>query len=179
MISLDKKTVIAFALSAARPVGLALCFMLSPALAIAAATDAAPGMQLKTEAFREVEVTDKSGKKEKKRQPLTRALPGQEVIYDISYRNAGSKPAEKVVVNNAVPKGLLYQPGSAQGTGTRIEFSVDGGKTYGSLEALRVTGADGKPRAAKADEVTHLRWTLMTALKPSAEGKVSYRAMLK
>lgn len=174
-----QNTLVAFTRSAARPVGLALCLWLSPVLATAAATDAPPGMQLKTEAFREVDVTDKSGKKEKKRQPLTRALPGQEVIYDITYRNAGSKPAEKVVVNNAVPKGLIYQPGSAQGAGTRIEFSVDGGQTYGALETLRVTGADGKPRAAKADEVTHLRWTLMTALKPGAEGKVSYRAVLK
>lgn len=171
--------VVVLALSAIRPVGLALSLLLAPMLAVAAPGDNPSGMQLKTEAFQEVDVTGKSGKKEKKRQVLTRALPGQEVIYDITYRNAGSKPAEKVVVNNPVPKGLVYQPGSAQGAGTLAEVSVDGGKTYGALETLKVAGADGKPRAAKAADVTHVRWTLSTALKSGAEGKVSYRAVLK
>lgn len=174
-----KNVMPAFALSIFRSAGLALCFMLTPALAAAAAAGAPTGMQLKTEAFQEVEVAGKDGKKEKKRQPLTRALPGQEVIYDISYHNASSKPAEAVVVNNPVPRGLSYLPGSAQGAGTRIEFSVDGGKTYGALEALKVAGADGRPRAAKAEEVTHIRWTLLAALKPAAEGRVTYRAVLK
>lgn len=142
---------------------------------------AVPGdtLTLKAEAFREVEVTGKGGKKEKQLQTITRALPGQEVIYVISYKNSGSKPAESVVVSNPVPEGLVYQPGSAQGAGTRIDVSVDGGKQFGLLEALRVKGVDGQMRAAKADDVTHVRWTLVDVVKPGAEGKVTYRAVLK
>lgn len=155
---------------------LLLSMLASP---VFAAPEAAAGLQLKTDAFREVEVTGKGGKKEKQLQALTRALPGQEVIYVITYRNTGTKPAEKVVVNNPVPKGLAYQSGSAQGNGTLAEVSVDGGKQYGQLEALRITGADGKPRAAKAEDVTHVRWTVAAAVKPGSEGKVTYRALLK
>ena len=136
-------------------------------------------MQLKTEAFREVAVTGKAGKKEKQLQVITRAVPGQEVVYVIAYRNAGAKAAESVVVNNPVPKGLVYQVGSAQGAGARAEVSVDGGKAFGLLESLKVTGPDGAPRAARAEDVTHVRWTLTAALKPGGEGKVTYRAVLR
>lgn len=151
-------------------------------LSLGSAAQAAPeaaSMQLKTEAFREVEVTGKTGKKEKQLQAITRAVPGQEVVYVIAYRNAGAKPADSVVVNNPVPKGLVYLAGSAQGAGARADVSVDGGKRYGALETLTVTGADGKSRAARAEDVTHVRWTLAAALKPGGEGKVTYRAVLK
>lgn len=156
--------------------------LLAAGLAFAAAVQAAPGaatMQLKTDAFREVEVTSKAGKKEKQLQAISRAVPGQEVVYVIAYRNAGAKPADKVVVNNPVPKGLVFQPGSAQGAGARAEVSVDGGKAFGALESLKVTGTDGKSRAARADDVTHVRWTLAAAVKPGAEGSVTYRAVLR
>lgn len=155
------------------PAAWLLCGLCLPGL-VAAAT-----LQLTTEAFHEVVVTGKDGKQTRKREPLTRALPGQEVIYDITYRNTGDKPADSVVVNNPVPPALVFQPGSAQGAGARAEVSVDGGRQYGGLESLRVTGTDGKPRPAVAGDVTHVRWILSAPVKPGAQGKVTYRAMLK
>lgn len=144
-----------------------------PALALAG------DFELKSEAFQDVAVKGKDGKVSKKRQAVTTAVPGSEVLYVISYRNGGAKPANDIVINNPVPAQMRYQAGSAEGAGTRVEVSVDGGKQFGALEALQVKGADGKPRAARAEDVTHLRWTVLGAVAPGKAGSVSYRAVVK
>lgn len=151
---------------------LAFSLLLTPVFAMAA-------LELSTDAFREVEVLKKDGRKEVKREPLKKAVPGQEVIYVITYRNTGNKPAENVVINNPVPAELAFRKGSAQGAGTRIEVSVDGGKNYGVLETLSVPGADGRQHPAEAKDVTHVRWTLLAPVRAGADGKVTFRAVLK
>lgn len=160
-----------------------LSSLLLAAVVVASATIStlanAAGLELKAEGFREVEVTDAAGKKSKQLQPVTGAVPGQEVVYVITYRNTGAKPAENVKVKNPVPKGLVYVPGSANAPGAQVDVSVDGGKQFGALEKLKVPGGDGKPRAATAADVTTVRWILAAPVKAGAEGKVSYRARVQ
>lgn len=139
----------------------------------------AEALQLTTEAFQEVVVKDKSGKPEKTRQKVTNALPGTEIIYVVSYRNGGAKPAANVVVNNPVPPSLAYQAGSAQGSGARAEVSVDGGRQFGALETLRVVKEDGSLRPAQGADVTHVRWTVLAPVPAGKGGIVSYRALVK
>jgi uncharacterized repeat protein (TIGR01451 family) len=146
---------------------------------MAGAAYAQNALTLSTEAFQEVEVAGKDGKMEKKTVPVAKVTPGTEVTYVITYKNVGDKPADKVVVNNPVPKELAYRSGSADGKGARSEVSVDGGRHYGALPGLKVEGADGKPRPAEAADVTHLRWLLAQPVAPGAQGVVSYRATLK
>lgn len=138
----------------------------------------AAGLELKSEAFQDVAVKGKDGKVQKKRQAVTTAVPGTEIIYVISYRNAGTQPAADVVINNPVPAEMTYVAGSAEGAGTRIEMSVDGGKQFGALQALQVKDADGKSRAARGEDVTHLRWTMLGAIPAAKAGSVSYRAIV-
>lgn len=156
---------------------LALLVLVQPMALSALAAD--EGMELKTEAFQEVVVKGADGKPEKKRQAVATAVPGAEIIYVITYRNTGAKAAENVVVNNPVPVGLAFVPGSAQGAGTRAEVSVDQGKNFGALETLRIKGANGALRAAKGDDVSNVRWTVLAPLVPAASGSVTYRAVLK
>jgi uncharacterized repeat protein (TIGR01451 family) len=146
--------------------------LLLPAFALA-------DVQLSSAAFHEKEVVAKDGKKSVKREPLANAVPGQEVIYVITYRNTGAESVQNVVVNNPVPKELAYVANSALGNGSRFEVSVDGGKTFAVFSQLTVKGADGKARAAGGADVTHLRWTLTTPVKAGGEGEVSYRAVLR
>lgn len=152
------------------------CVLLSVMLPSLAAAE---GLQLQNESFQEVVVKGKNGKPEKKRVKVTNAVPGTEVIFVLTYRNTGNKPATRIVINDDVPTSLAYVPASAEGTGTVAEVSVDGGKTFGALERLKVKAADGSLRAARADEVTHVRWTLQAALPAGKEGSVSYRAIVK
>lgn len=140
---------------------------------------AAAGLELKNEAFQDVVVKGKDGKTEKKRQPVTNAVPGSEILYVISYRNGGAKPAANVVINNPVPTGLAYVPGSAEGKGARVEVSVDGGQAFGTLDKLRVSGKDGKTRPARGDDVSHVRWTLQAPVPAGQGGSVSYRAVVR
>jgi uncharacterized repeat protein (TIGR01451 family) len=138
---------------------------------------AAGKLDLTTEAFKEVEKAGPDGKVTKVMVPLKTASPGEQVIYVITYHNIGNEPAENVKINNPVPKGLVYMGGTAQGTGTRIDFSVDNGAHYGALENLNIL-ANGQMRAARPEDVTNVRWTLTASLKPEAKASVSYRALL-
>ena len=134
---------------------------------------------LTMKSMQEIEVTGKNGKKQKQLVPAAKVVPGSEVIYVITYKNAGDKPADKAVISNAVPKELIYKGGSASGKNAKFEVSVDGGASYGALPSLKVVGADGKTRPAQPADVTHLRWSLVGAVAPGKEGTVSYKADLK
>jgi uncharacterized repeat protein (TIGR01451 family) len=140
---------------------------------------AADALQLTNEVFQEIEIKSPEGKIERKTVRATRVVPGTEVIYVITYKNGGDQPAEDVIVTNPVPKDLEYVSATfATGEGTP-EVSVDGGKNFGALSRLTVSDGDGKPRAAKPSDVTHVRWSLKSAVKPGEEGKVSFRAKLE
>jgi len=130
----------------------------------------------------EVEVTKQNaeGKKEVKRIDAAKAavVPGDTVIFTVSYANADTKPADRVVVINPVPQHMTYLDKSAEGNGTVIEFSVDGGKTYAAPGKLTVTAA-GTQRPATAADYTHIKWTMGKPLAPGAKGSVSFRAVLR
>jgi uncharacterized repeat protein (TIGR01451 family) len=130
----------------------------------------------------EVEVVQQNaeGKKEVKRIEAAKAkvVPGDTVIFTVSYANTDTKPADRVVVINPVPEHTTYLDKSAEGKGAVIEFSIDGGKTYAAPEKLVVT-VEGKQRRAAASDYTHIRWTMGKPLAPGAKGNVSFRAVLK
>lgn len=105
-----------------------------------------------------------------------RVVPGDRVVFVLSYRNTGAQPLGGVVIANPVPAQLAYR---APAAGTPApEVSVDG-RTYGALSALRVAAADGASRVATADDVTHLRWRLPRPIAPGASGRFAYQAVLK
>lgn len=136
-------------------------------------------IELKTVAEVEVTETDKQGKKIVKRAAPTTVVPGTEVIYTITAKNTGTEPADNIVVTNPVPKETVYVDGSAFGAGTKITFSVDGGKSFGQAKKLTVKDADGKSRGAKAEDYTHVRWIFQFNLQPGQEAPVWYRTRVK
>lgn len=129
-------------------------------------------LELKNEAFQEVLVKGPDGKEERKTVPAAMVVPGTEVQYVVTYRNAGAENAGQIAITNPIPKELEYI------SAANAEVSVDEGKNYGELATLKVVGADGKLRPATPSDVTHVRW-LVTSLKAGDEGKVSFRARLK
>lgn len=131
----------------------------------------------------EVEVTQQNaeGKKEVKRVDAAKAkvVPGDTVIFTVSYANTDTKPADRVIITNPVPQHMTYIDKSAEGKGAVIEFSVDGGKAYAAPGKLTVTTAAGIKRPAAAADYTHIKWTITKPLAPGAKGNVSFRAVLK
>jgi hypothetical protein len=81
------------------------------------------------------------------------------------------------VITNPISNDLTYVTGSAIGPGTVIEFSVDGGQTFGQADELLV-GTNGGQRPAGADDFTHVRWTMENELAAGAQGMARFRARL-
>lgn len=138
-------------------------------------------VELVTKAEKEIEVVEK-GVKVKKLSPPLKMVPGDEVLYTVTYANKTAKPAEKVAVTNPVPKHTRYKDGSAAGEGADITYSVDGGKVFATPDKLIVTVKDksGKDvaRSAGAADYTHIRWVLKQNVAPGQSGSVRFRAAI-
>ncbi len=105
-------------------------------------------------------------------------VPGERVVYTISFRNVGSEPADNVVITNPIAETLKYVAGSAAGDDLEVEFSVDGGATFGKADELRVV-IDGVERPATTLDYTHVRWVMQERLEAGSEGQASFAAVLE
>ena len=110
---------------------------------------------------------------------MANVAPGDTVIFSNHYANFGEQPAEKVVIVNAVPEHMLYVADTAEGEGSRVEFSIDKGNSYGVPEDLKVTGDNGKERVAGPGDYTHIRWVFAKSIAKGESGSVSFRARVK
>lgn len=141
----------------------------------------AQNVELVTKAEREVDVLEK-GITIKKLAPPQKMVPGDEVIYTVTYTNKTAKPAENITVTNPVPKHTRYRDGSAAGDNAEITFSVDGGKTFSTPDKLTVAAKDkgGKDsvRPASGADYTHIRWVVKQNMAPGQSGTVRFRAVI-
>jgi uncharacterized repeat protein (TIGR01451 family) len=137
-------------------------------------------IELKSIAEVEITETNAKGEKEVKRVDTAKAkvVPGDIVIFSTYYTNISGKPAENVMITNPVPEHMLYMDRSAEGKGTTIEFSVNGGKSYSTPDKLSITDASGKSRKAVASDYTHIKWTVSKPVAPGVKGDVSFKAQL-
>jgi len=86
--------------------------------------------------------------------------PGGRLTYTVTYTNAGTANAVSAILIDSVPSPAVFVTGSANGAGTTIGFSHDGGVTFD---------------ASQAAPVTHIRWALTSALAPGGTGSVSFQ----
>ena len=131
---------------------------------------------MKTVAEVEQETTDANGQKSKKLVPVATSVPGTEVVYTLTANNNCKQAAENVAINDPVPAEMAYVANSAVGPGSDISFSIDG-KTFAKAADLKVS-ENGATRAARADEIRHIRWTFKT-LPPGAQALARFRAIVK
>ena len=125
----------------------------------------------------DVKVDKLVGEKGKERHVLVApdvVVPGDKLVFATSYRNVGAVAVSNFVVTNPIPAGIALEDAGAAG----LDVSVDGGKSWGKLAALRVAAADGTKRAALAGDVTHIRWSL-PQVAPGGTGTVSYHAVVR
>jgi uncharacterized repeat protein (TIGR01451 family) len=122
---------------------------------------------------------DSSGVERSRLVPVSTALPGDEIIYTITFTNIGATAAENVVITNPVPEHTRYVDRSAVGARTDISFSVDGGNFYGSPQELVVADGEGKQRPAQAEDYTHIRWQLLSDAEPGSTGFARFSAVLE
>ena len=110
----------------------------------------------------------------------TKLKTGEIVQYTISAYNKGSDPALHLAPVGKIPNGTAYVAGSALNGTAKLEFSVDGGKTWSAKPMVTVQVASG-PQTKPADpsSFTAIRWTNDKPLAPKGSARFSYEVRVK
>lgn len=127
---------------------------------------------------KEVVVETKDGGTETKLVVAESVIPGERVVYTITFANVGDEPAENVVITNPISASLTYVAGSATNSDMQVEFSIDGGQTFATASELRIID-NGIERPATTKDYTHVRWVMQTELAVGGEGQASFAAVLE
>ena len=151
--------------------------LLALAMGQVATADEPGHLNVKTVVQKEEVVVDDAGERRTRLVDADTVIPGERVVYTITFRNIGAEPADNVVITNPISQALTYIDGSAFGPGMAIEFSVDGGVTYAAAADLVVSEA-GVDRPARPDDFTHVRWVMQTELAAGAQGMARFAAVL-
>lgn len=147
------------------------------ALPLTANADEAGRLDVRTVVQKEERVVDTDGTTRTELVAAEAVVPGEEVIYTVTYTNVSEASTDNIVISNPIPAELTYVHGSAFGPGTAVTFSVDGGATYGSPETLVVV-ENGTERAATNDDFTNIRWEVASPLGAGQRGFARFRARL-
>lgn len=127
---------------------------------------------------KEVVVEKEDGDTEKQLIVADTVIPGERVVYTITFENVGDAAAENVVITNPIAESLTYVAGSASNGSMRVEFSIDNGKTFGVASELKMVDNDIE-RPATTKDYTHVRWVMQNELEVGAKGSASFAAVLE
>jgi uncharacterized repeat protein (TIGR01451 family) len=149
--------------------GLILAALVAPGTAMAANQ-----VTLDSNVFVERSVSGADGKAHLVRVAPKPVFPGDKLLFVLSYRNQGVKPAEDFTVTNPIPGSVSFVSNEGD-----AEYSVDGGRSWGHLTMLKVKRSDGSLRTAQPDDVTHVRWTLARPIPVGGSGSLSFHGLVK
>lgn len=115
--------------------------------------------------------------------PADNAHPTDVIEYRLVYSNTGDQPIQNVLITDPIPLGTkLVHPSASKPTTGRVEFSIDGGKSFKPWPILiktKTPAGDEKTVEATPDMVTHIRWTLDDAIEPDGGITLTYRTVIK
>lgn len=101
-------------------------------------------------------------------------IPGTRLVFGTDYSNAGDEEVTNFNVTNPLPTQVRLAPDADPA----LTVSVDGGKSWGTLDQLSVTDENGETRAASHADVTHVRWTL-ASIAPGESGRLEYPGIIR
>jgi uncharacterized repeat protein (TIGR01451 family) len=114
----------------------------------------------------------------------SQVLPGSILRYAVTAKNNTNRNMSNLTVIQPIPNGMVYIISSAtvlNTSGAKLEFSIDGSKTFSVNPIIRVRGRDGKieERPAPADAYTHVRWNFGETLPANSQVTVAYQVRVK
>lgn len=98
-------------------------------------------------------------------------VPGDRLRFTLQLDNHTSEAAAGLKFVNPIPPEVRF---ASTEDLAGFSVSVDGGRSYGDLAGMTVPVAGAAPRAATADDVTHVQWVLAEPLAPGAVKKVTF-----
>lgn len=135
-------------------------------------------LDVQTTVQKEEVIVNEAGESETRLVAAELVVPGESVVYTITFTNVSAEPADNVVITNPIAEDLMYVDGSAFGPGMDIQFSIDGGVTFAAANELTIV-EDGEVRNARAEDFTHVRWAMQNDLKAGAQGIARFAAVLE
>ena len=142
------------------------------ALAASASSWAAEPVTLANRVYVEREVESDDGST-KVLEPASALRRGDRLIYVVAWQ-APRASGERFTITNPLPRTVAYQR-SANGA---EDVSVDGGRTWGKLGALRVRDGRGW-RDATPEDVTHIRWHVPAQLATMGKGQLTWSGIVR
>ncbi|BAU11377.1 hypothetical protein LEP3755_18710 [Leptolyngbya sp. NIES-3755] len=138
-----------------------------------------PKVELQLIAKQKVIQKDAQGKEQVSWSVLTKdtmVQKGTVLRFQVVAKNAGDRPAQKLVVTQPVPKGTIYAANSATANGAELTYSIDGGKTFAANPMVQVTLPDGRTemKPAPVEAYSHVQWTFDKAIVPKNTLEVTY-----
>ncbi len=108
------------------------------------------------------------------------ARPGDVIRYALVFTNVTAGPVKNIQFVDPIPKGMIYVPGSAAADHpARIEYSIDGGKSYSAQPTIQVVEDSRKvEKPAPRQMYTHVRWTVLGSLAPQARVMAEFRTQV-
>ncbi|MEA5598743.1 hypothetical protein [Rivularia sp. UHCC 0363] len=143
-------------------------------------------VQLQLEAEKKV-VQTVNGQQKVAWQPLKGKVmvqPGDVLRYSVTGANNGDKAVKNLTINQPVPQGMVYVLNSATvkaNQGTKITYSIDGGKSFVENPVVKVKLANGKVETRPAPDTayTHVRWNFGASVAAKAAVKGSYQTKVR
>lgn len=109
------------------------------------------------------------------------ARAGDVLRYRLTFRNTTPRALRGVVVSDPIPAGLRFVAGSSRASraDARVEYSVDGGRTF-AAQPMETVVVDGRreQRPAAPEKYTHVRWTVGGEVAPGATVVAEFDARL-
>ena len=136
-------------------------------------------LEVKTVVQKLSETVNENGEAQTELVEIDTAVPGDQVVYTVTFRNIGVEPAQNIRITNPIPEQMRYVSGTAFGPGSDIEYSADGGETWGQPALLRVQDESGIERLAEASDFTHIRWALNAPLAAGEGSFARFRAIIR
>ena len=153
-------------------------FLMTLAFSLQAVAQEKGHLNVTTTVQKQEVTVNESGETETRLVAASTVVPGESVIYTITFQNISDEPADNVVITNPISKELTYVDGSAFGPGSAIQFSTDGGQNFAAADDLTVS-EDGESRPAGPEDFTHIRWVMNNELAVGAQGTARFSAVLK
>ena len=139
----------------------------SPTLAHAAPVSVANAVYI------EREVATGNGASARVLEPAQTLRRGDRLVYVVSWR-APQARGERLTITNPLPRTITYE----RSAGGDEDVSIDGGRHWGKLDALRIR--DGAVwRYATPQDVTHIRWEVSPQLALAGSGRMTWSGIVR
>lgn len=134
---------------------------------------AADEVSINSSVFVERSVPDTDGRPRILLEAPRTVTRGDRLVFVLNYRNVGDRSRSAFTITNPLPRPVQFEDSNDPGA----IVSVDGGRNWGLLAALTVRDLSGRVRAARPEDVTHVRWR--RALPAGETGSVTFRGVVR